>query len=81
MQKPILVIDCGTISLDKVIDMVKDYDYKVIKMKHLDKVNSDQFSHIVITGSPRLLSKDKSLLDDFSFLKEVKIPVLGICFM
>ena len=80
MQKPILVIDCGTISLDKIMEMINEYEYKTVDMKNLDKVNFYQFSHIVITGSPHLLSKDKSLLDYFSFLKEVKIPVLGICF-
>ena len=80
MQKSVLIINCGTISLEKIVGMVKGLDCSIIDMKDSDKVKFNRYTHIIISGSPHLLSYDKSPTDKFKFLKVVKIPVLGICF-
>ncbi|MBU0665756.1 MAG: gamma-glutamyl-gamma-aminobutyrate hydrolase family protein [Nanoarchaeota archaeon] len=79
----ICIIDCGTSWLQEIKDNLSDSDYKskVIKLDEIENSDFKSFSGIVISGAPTLLTQvnQQEYLDKFSFLKSIKIPVLGIC--
>ena len=79
----ICIIDCGTEWLQEIKDNLTNLDHKfnVVKLDEIENSDFESFSGIVISGAPTLLTQvnQKEYLDRFSFLKSIKIPVLGIC--
>lgn len=55
---------------------------KIIKLDEINELTIKKFSGIIISGAPIILTKiDKQkYLDSFKFIKEIDIPILGICF-
>lgn len=80
----ICIIDCGSENISnfsKVLDDLK-IPNRIIKLNELNESMMNNFSGIIISGAPILLTKiDKQkYLDKFKFIKEINIPILGICF-
>ncbi|MEA3514844.1 MAG: gamma-glutamyl-gamma-aminobutyrate hydrolase family protein [Nanoarchaeota archaeon] len=80
----ICIIDCGSEEISnfsKILDELKTSN-KIIKLNELNESLINDFSGIIISGAPILLTKiDKQkYLDKFKFIKEINVPILGICF-
>ena len=78
------IIDCGSEKMShfsNILDELKTSN-KIIKLNELNESLIYNFSGIIISGAPILLTKiDKQkYLDKFKFIKETNIPILGICF-
>jgi GMP synthase (glutamine-hydrolysing) len=75
------IIDCGTRLMKEIKGNLQGKDCKVIKLEELEGYNFDSFSAIIISGSRTLLSEvnKEEYLKPFKFIKEINIPVLGIC--
>lgn len=80
----ILIIDCGSSKVPDIAYMVEEYmDHSICTLETMHEENWDKYSGIIISGAPILLTEeeDPSIYSKrFEFLKELKIPVLGICF-
>jgi len=78
----ILIIDCGSKKTKDMSKIVHElgHENKIISLEDVKSV--DKYSGIIISGAPILLTEvDKEkYLKKFSFIKEIEIPVLGICF-
>jgi GMP synthase (glutamine-hydrolysing) len=74
----ILIVDCGSKKTGKISENVGflDVKSKVLSMNSLDSVDMENFSGIIIGGSPIDL---RPHLPKFDFVKNLKVPVLGIC--
>lgn len=79
----ICIIDCGTSWLQEIKQNISDlgYESKVIKLDETEDSDFREFSGIIISGAPTLLTQvnQQEYLDKFRFLKSIKIPILGIC--
>ena len=82
----ICVVDNGTSILKKITDHVHDYGFQsqVLTLKELKSHDFSLVKGVILSGGPIFLSqlseKERGkFLSAFSFIKEVDIPVLGIC--
>lgn len=63
------------------INLIKNYsDYQIVSengfnLNFLKKINS-----IILSGSPKMLSKNEFNKEILEMLKEIEIPTLGICY-
>lgn len=79
----ICIINCGTSWLLEIKQIVRSlrHTYKVITVNKIKNTNFKSFSGIIISGAPIILtnSNKKSYMDLFKFVKQVDLPILGIC--
>lgn len=80
----ILLIDCGSLylkNIENVLDSLK-IDYQKFSMENLNNININDFSAVIISGSPIMLAEPckNHYIKQFDFLRHLDIPVLGICF-
>jgi len=79
----ICIIDCGTSWLKEIEKNVKEagYKYKIINLKEIKECDFKQFSGVIISGAPTLLTEVnlQTYLNPFKFIKTTNIPLLGIC--
>lgn len=77
----ILIIDCGRKKTPNISSVLTELGYGNM-ICSMDNILKGNFSKIIISGSPILLSEvdKKPILCKFKFIKSIKIPVLGICF-
>jgi len=78
-----LIIDCGsqkTPFIEQTVDL--EIDYKTVKLFDADKNVANDCLGIIISGAPILITEvdNQPYLDQLSWIKDVNIPVLGICF-
>ncbi|MBW2996840.1 gamma-glutamyl-gamma-aminobutyrate hydrolase family protein [Candidatus Woesearchaeota archaeon] len=75
----ILIIDCGSKKTKEIKKVLGNAGFKnqIKSLSDIDSVEFNKFSGIIISGSG--LSA-KSYMNKFKFVKELKIPILGICF-
>jgi GMP synthase (glutamine-hydrolysing) len=80
----VLIIDCGSKKTPAISEYVNLFypEQKVVSIEEAAKGGFTGIKGIIISGAPILLSQQdkKPFLEQFSFLKETEIPVLGICF-
>jgi GMP synthase (glutamine-hydrolysing) len=80
----IAVINCGSSKTPNIISMVKTSGHATteIQLEELEQTDFTLYNGIIISGAPLLLTEISPLpyLKQFSFLKTIEIPVLGICF-
>ena len=80
----IAIIDCGSITTEDVGSTLSElgYEYNILSMAQLPLTNMKGYSGLIISGSPFNTTELKlpRFLDRFSFIKDVTVPVLGICF-
>ena len=79
----LLIIDCGsqkTPFIEEAVDL--QMDYQTIGLWEVKKEHTEDKKGIIISGAPILITEiDYSKhLAQLAFLKELEIPVLGICF-
>jgi GMP synthase (glutamine-hydrolysing) len=79
----ILIIDCGsqkTPFIEEAVDL--QMDFETIGLWDVTKVQTEGKLGVVISGAPILITEIDYTkhLEQLSFLKELEIPVLGICF-
>ena len=79
----ILIIDCGskkTPFIEEAVDL--QMDYQTIGLSEVTKEHTVGKLGVIISGAPILITEiDYSkYLNQLAFLKEIEIPVLGICF-
>jgi len=82
-DRRILIVDCGS-RVDSIERMVADFGIEPhrIGLSDAAKTNADEWSGLVISGSPTLLTTDpyRRHLESLHFARTTKRPVLGICF-
>ena len=79
----ILIIDCGsqkTPFIEEAVDL--QMDFETIGLWDVTKAHTENKKGVIISGAPILITEIDYTkhLEQFSFLKELMIPVLGICF-
>lgn len=79
----ILIIDCGsqkTPFIEEAVDL--QMDYQTIGLWELEKEHTIDKKGVIISGAPILITEIDYTkhLAQLAFLKELEIPVLGICF-
>jgi GMP synthase (glutamine-hydrolysing) len=79
----ILIIDCGskkTPFIEEAVDL--QMDYQTVGLFEVTKEHTNDKLGVVISGAPILITEiDYSkYLSQLAFIKEINIPVLGICF-
>jgi len=82
----ILIIDCGTLHLEDIHDCLDTLatTYETVKADDIKKINK-KYSGIIISGTPAFLTdlNDEDFnnrIKHFGFIKDSKIPILGICY-
>ena len=79
----ILIINCGS-NKSKYIEQAVDLvcDFQTIGMNDIQTLELDKFDGIIISGSPILVTEVDSTPYQqlFSWIKDYKNPILGICF-
>ncbi len=80
----IVIINCGSSKTPFFEEIVSGFDLECEIVK-LDNINIGQVSNsngVIVSGAPILLTEvdQQPYLDRLSFLKEISIPVLGVCF-
>lgn len=80
----ILIIDCGSKKTKEIVKVLDEAGFKnkTVAMRDLLLRDYNDFSGIIISGAPLLLTEvDVSYhLNKFEFIKKLSIPLLGICF-
>ena len=80
----LLIIDCGSPKIASIKDALgsRSSFCRIIKLALLSPEHLSAAKGVIISGSPILLTESypKLFADKFSFLKDCKVPVLGICF-
>ena len=79
----ILIIDCGsqkTPFIEEAVDL--QMDFETIGLWDVTKAQTEGKLGVVISGAPILITEIDYTkhLEQLAFLKELEIPVLGICF-
>ncbi|MFN6084963.1 MAG: hypothetical protein ACK476_08555 [Fluviicola sp.] len=77
----IVIIDCGSSSVPLIEEMVDEFmDYKTVPLFEFTLENEKEALGFIISGAP-ILSTEKDpqpYLDQFTWLKTIEKPVLGI---
>ncbi len=84
MVNKILIIDCGSSKVPNICSIVKNFGAEILLVhrNNLKPEDATECTGIIISGAPVLITKSdkEDILKPFLFLKNVEIPVLGICF-
>lgn len=84
MVNKILVVDCGSSKVPNICTLVKSngFELLLVKMEDLAPEKLKNCKGVIISGAPILItqSNKEKTLKPFLFLKNIKIPILGICF-
>lgn len=79
----ICIINCGTMFLKGIQNILNDFGYEsvVVNVDDIKNHNFSVYSGIIITGGPTKLSQIdyQNFIKPFEFIKNINIPVLGIC--
>lgn len=75
------IIDFGSRKTSKISDVISSLDFENKVCNWDETIDFDAFSGIVLSGSPILLTEQDHFpfSNRYEFIKEIKIPVLGIC--
>lgn len=79
----ILIIDCGSQKTQFIEQLVDEFmDFETVSIHDLSEEYLQNKKGVVISGAPLLITEInlQPYLEKFVWLKNVKIPVLGICF-
>jgi len=80
----VLFIDCGSEKSPEIARIIHETGKAVygVKLENLAGIPETNYSHLIISGAPILLTEEDPTpyLEQFAFLTSIEIPVLGICF-
>ncbi len=63
------------------IELIRDFsDYQVVPEDRFNLSLLKNLNSIILSGSPKMLSRNEFNKDILEILKEVEIPILGICY-
>jgi GMP synthase (glutamine-hydrolysing) len=83
-MKLVSIIDFGSQKTTQISEVVKllGFDPRIIPWDKPEMIDKNKSSAYILSGSPILITKaDISIhLNKYAFLKDVNVPVLGICF-
>lgn len=84
MVKKILVVDCGSLKVPNICSLVtkSGFEIQLVKKQELAPEKITDCRGAIISGSPILItqSNKEEELKPFLFIKDLDIPVLGICY-
>ena len=81
----IVLLDCGsqtTSAIDEALKTLRNYRIDIIQLASARLLDFNAYGALIISGGPLLFTDTDhgyDLADQFTFLKKVTIPVLGIC--
>lgn len=79
----ICIVDCGSSLIDNITNTVSTCEHEsvVLSLKEIQDRDLKPFSGIILSGAPTTMEEicEPQYLEQFSFLTDIKIPVLGIC--
>ena len=79
----IAIVDCGSNKVADIARVLADLgaDPFVVQAYELAALRSDLPAAIIISGNPALIrDTGTSFLSDFEMLRDITLPILGICF-
>ena len=79
----ILIVDCGSQKTPFIEDCINELDdYLTIPLRDLTIESTQTFQGIILSGAPLLITEINMeiYLSKFQWLKEIKSPIMGICF-
>ena len=79
----ILIVDCGSQKTPFIEDCINELgDYLTIPLMELNIDSIESCQGIIFSGAPLLITEInmESYLTKFQWIKELSIPILGICF-
>jgi GMP synthase (glutamine-hydrolysing) len=80
----VTIVNFGSSKTPLIAEMVSacGADNKIVKWNECNSNDFQNSSGIIFSGSPTMFTEadHKPYIENFSFIKEGKIPVLGICF-
>ena len=79
----ILIGDCGSSKTPEIRKMLDEFvDCAVVPFLDIDIEKTKGYDGIVLSGAPILLTEEKTdqYIQASTWIKEIKIPILGICF-
>ncbi len=82
-QLNVAVVDCSSSKVPDIVRLVRQFDagVRVIKPSQLQVLATDPPGAVIISGNPALIGDTGTgFLTDFSILRTLDVPVLGICF-
>lgn len=79
----IILLDCGSNKTTAIAEIIKlKHPYKSVQFDTCTKKDFEEADGLIIGGSPELL-EDRNVDEELkrtAFLKDLTIPILGICF-
>ena len=78
----IYILDCGSSKTKFIHQMVDEYmDCTTIPLFDFKNINLTDAIGVIISGAPILITEEdmKSYLEASAWIKEVSVPLLGIC--
>ncbi len=79
-----MIIDCGSPKTPEISEILNSFkvENKEIKLAYFSAETAQGASAIIISGSPLMLTEldQKEIAERYSFIKNLDVPILGICF-
>lgn len=84
LSNTVLIIDCGsnkTPNFGLVCEKL-GVPFKLLNLDRLEPFHVQAYKSVIISGAPILLTKEdpSKYLKKLAFLKDLDVPVLGVCF-
>ena len=85
MNHSVILIDCGSSKSPDISRIIKHHGFEPTTISWVDANdwNFTDASAVIISGGPHLFTRDKSsqqrIMKNFTFLKQLELPTLGIC--
>ena len=83
-NEKVLIVDCGSNFIKKAEEYFKENNliFDKIKIEEIEKKDNHSYTHIIISGAPKLLTEVDPTpdLDKIKILLDYSLPTLGICF-
>jgi GMP synthase (glutamine-hydrolysing) len=80
----ISIIHFGSQKTQQIAELIKllGFDFKIIPWDKPEMIDRNKTSAYILSGSPTLITKTNisDHLNKYAFLKDINVPVLGICF-
>jgi GMP synthase (glutamine-hydrolysing) len=79
----ILILDCGSSKTQYIEEAIDEFsDFKTVPILNFTNDDLQNITGLVISGAPILITEQNisAYLEKILWIKETKIPVLGICF-
>lgn len=79
----ILIVDCGSSKTPQIQKEIDEFvDCEVLPLFEIDHDLLNNYTGVILSGAPILLTEEKTddYLNSSTWIKNIEIPLLGICF-